>query len=65
MDGMQNEGEKIVVAYDPDFDAADIFTALGGKRAFFLGLLLSLLTLMSVGFIALAALILSGKTISL
>ena len=64
MDVVQNPGEKIVVAYDPEFDA-DVFTALGGKRAFFLGLLLSLLTLMSVGFIVLAALILSGKTISL
>lgn len=63
--------EKIVVQYDPDFDAPaktserDLFEILGGTRAFWMGVGISLLTLMSLGFLILAIQLLSGKTISL
>ena len=52
--------EQIVVAYDPDFDASskDIFDCIGPRNAFIAGLVLSILTVMSVGFLVLLNIVL-------
>lgn len=52
--------EEIIVAYDADFDAPskDIFVCLGPRNAFIAGLVLSILTVMSVGFVVLLSLVL-------
>ena len=68
--------EQIVVAYDPDFDSAagpelvegsptDVFDCLGAKRSFIVGLALAVMTIMSIGFIVLISLLLSGKSIAI
>ena len=64
--------EQIIVQYDPDFDApasadsrGEILQGLGGERAFWAGVVIAVLTLMSLGFVILAIQLLGGKTISL
>jgi hypothetical protein len=63
--------QNITVQYDPDFDASiktsgsGLFEILGGQRAFWAGFAISLLSIMSLGFVILAVQLLSGQTISL
>ncbi len=70
--------EEQNVPFDPDFDLAtqptarvasvaerDVFDFLGARRAFFFGLVLSLLFLMSVGFVVLLSLLLANGSLSL
>lgn len=66
--------EQTAVPFDPDFDTPktsanlspmNLFDALGGQQAFWAGVLLSVLTLMSLGFLLLVIPLLSGKTLSL
>lgn len=70
--------DQVVVAYDQDFDGGEgccgeesccmesmnAFEALGAKRSFFAGLVLSVLTLLSVGCIIFLVLLFAGRLIS-
>lgn len=57
--------EKIIISYDEDFDPpnvakppTDILEVLGGARAFWAGVALSILIQMSIGFLILLAIVL-------
>lgn len=64
--------EQIIVQYDPDFDQmpqtlknSTLLESISPEKVFWAGFAISLLVLMSLGFLILGGMLLSGRTLSL
>lgn len=64
--------EQIIVQYDPDFDEmqptpknSTLLESISPEKVFWAGFAISLLVLMSLGFLILGGMLLSGRTLSL